>query len=296
MNTTVEMQGARELPDTLLALWQLTKPGVTRLVMVTMAAGACVAPGALEWPLLLLAMFGTALVVGSANALNMYLERDCDALMERTRLRPLPTGRISPELALWFGVGIGLAGLCLLTFLVNPMAGLVAAVALVSYVLIYTPLKRVTPFALYVGAIPGAVPPVIGWASMTGELGTPALMLFAILFAWQLPHFLAISMFRHEDYRRAGLVVYPNTSGMFGTKLHMLLTLVALITVTLLPPLAGMAGTSYLVVAALAGAAFLIWGLMGLRRSAGLRWARSLFFASMPYLVIVFGALVFGAA
>ncbi len=279
-----------------MALLQLTKPSVTRLVLVTTLCGAAAAPGPIDLLLLVTALVGTALVVGAANTLNMYLERDTDALMERTRNRPLPSGRLTPEVALWFGLALSVAGLSLLSFAVNALTGLLAAIALISYVLLYTPLKRVAPIALYVGAIPGAIPPLLGYSALAGELGLEGLLLFGILFVWQLPHFVAIAIFRQAEYERAGLQVLPVRRGLAAAKLEMVVQLVVLLAVSLLPVKFGIGGAAYAVVAALAGLGLLGWGLMGLRASAGVSWARSLFFASMPYLVIVFGAFVLTAS
>ena len=153
---------ARDPVRVLGALLQLTKPGVTRMVLVTTGIGAILAPGRVELRRLALTVLATAAVVAAANALNMYLERDVDARMERTRLRPLPSDRIAPEVALWFGVVLALLGISALTFWINPLSGLLSAAAISIYVLVYTPLKRVTPYALHVGAIPGAIPPLIG--------------------------------------------------------------------------------------------------------------------------------------
>jgi protoheme IX farnesyltransferase len=277
------------------ALWQLTKPGVTRLVVVTMLCGALAAPGPLQLTRLLVTLFGMALVVAGANALNMYLERDVDALMARTRDRPIPSGRLAAESALAFGLLVSVVGLVLLSFLVSPLVSLLSSLALLSYVLVYTPLKRVTPFSLYVGALPGAIPPLIGWAAQAGELSAPAWVMFAILFVWQVPHFLAISIFRRDDYARAGLRVSSSVHGQRATAQAVLVSSVALVAVSLLPVAAGMAGLAYVVVAGAVGACFFGWAVRGLRPEIDRRWARTLFFASMPYLVIIFGALVLSA-
>jgi heme o synthase len=274
-------------------LFELTKPRVLALVMVTMACGALIAPGPREPWTLLLALFGTALVVGSANALNMYLERDTDALMTRTRKRPLPSGRMQPELALKFGLAIGVVGLGLLVYFVNWLCAALTLLALLSYVLAYTPLKRVTPFALHVGAVPGAIPPLIGWASVTGSISFQGFTLFLILFVWQLPHFLAISVFRQTDYERAKLSVMPAVSGLRATKRAIAGYSMLLVAVTLLPLLLNMAGWVYGLVA---GVAFVAYAFRGLRASAREVWSRALFLASMPYLVVVFGALVISAS
>lgn len=277
----------------LKGLLELTKPGVTRLVIVTTACGAFIAPGEASWLPVLVATLGTAVVVAAANVLNMYLERDVDQRMERTRTRPLPSGRVAPEVALWFGVVLALAGITALTFLSNPATGLVASVAFVSYVMLYTPLKRVTPFALHVGAVPGALPPVIGWAAMTGSVNVQALALFGILFVWQLPHFAAITIFRKDEYERAGLQVLAVARGTQSAKRFIVQYSTLMLLVSLVPVAVGLTGLVYLSIASACGAAFLGWGVYGLvRRDAGDRWAKSLFFASMPYLVVLFTALV----
>ncbi len=282
----------RDTQSVAKALLELTKPGVTRMVLVTSAAGALVAPQSLPLGRFVLCLIGTAIVVGAANALNMMLERDVDALMERTRSRPLPSGRLSPQEATIFGVLLAVFGLTFLSFLVAPITGLLAAIALVSYVFVYTPLKRVTPMALHVGAIPGAVPPLLGWTSVTGSLDVQALSLFLLLFVWQLPHFLAITLFRHEEYRRAGLRVYAAELGEVRTRRAIVAYSVLMVAVSLLPAYLGLGSMVYLAVALVVGIPFVLFALVGLTRRASLRWARALFFASLPYLVVVYGALV----
>ncbi len=276
-------------------LLALTKPRVTALVAVTMAAGALIAPGAFVPGAFVIAVLATTLVVGSANALNMFLERDVDGKMQRTRHRPLPAGRMAPRVALGFGVGLGIVGLVLLGTLVNTASMLLAAVALGSYVLVYTPLKRSTSAALYVGAVPGAMPPLIGWAAVTGELNLQAAVVFAILFAWQLPHFGAIALSRVDEYRRAGLQVLPVVVGAERTKHVIIVTAVLTVATTALPVFVGLAGLWYLAAVLSFGVAFVALTLRGLSSSAGVHWARRVFFASMPYLVVVYGALVFAA-
>jgi protoheme IX farnesyltransferase len=292
--TTSTLAGAR-IP-VVLELFELTKPRVLALVMVTMLCGALIAPGPREPWTLALALSGTALVVGSANALNMFLERETDALMTRTRTRPLPSGRMQPELALWFGLGLGLIGLVVLGLWVNLLSAALTLLALSSYVLVYTPLKRVTPFALHVGAVPGAIPPLIGWASVTGSIGLPGLVLFAILFVWQLPHFLAIAVFRQSEYERASLSVLPSVRGLAATKRSIVGYSFMLVSVSFDPVVSGMAGWVYGSIAAAAGLWFLVHALRGLGPNAREAWSRTLFLASMPYLVVVFGALVVSAS
>jgi protoheme IX farnesyltransferase len=277
------------------ALIELGKPGVAGLVMLTMLCGALIAPGRRPLLQLLVAMFGTALVVASANALNMYIERETDALMSRTASRPLPTGRLSPEVALWFALACGLVGLSVLLLFVNPMSAGLSLLALSSYVIAYTPLKRSTGYALHVGAVPGAIPPLIGWASMTGSLAPRALPLFLILLVWQLPHFLAIATFRREEYARAGLVVQPNERGLSATRRSILLYSVLLLVVSWSPLALGMAGLYYAVVATCLGLAFLGFAAFGRGEKTVERWAKLLFLASLPYLVLVYAALVISA-
>jgi heme o synthase len=290
-------------PSPLADLITLTKPRITLMVVVTMLGGIWlarhgghVAPvGALsgaEAARLAAAVAGTALVVGSANALNMYLERCTDRLMARTRNRPLPTGRLSAHLALWFGLALGAVSIPLLTFAVNALTGLLAAVALVSYVVVYTPLKRKTTLSLLIGAVPGAIPPLLGWTAVTGRIESPGLLLFGIMFLWQVPHFLAIATFRRDDYARAGLKVLPVERGDRVTRIHIVAYLVALLGVTFWLVAAGVGGPFYLGASIALGAAFLGMGLWGLRPSAGARWARGLFAVSIVYLVLLFTALM----
>ena len=279
----------------LSALFELGKPSVAGLVMVTMLCGALVAPGPRPLGRLLIAMFGTALVVAAANALNMYIERETDALMRRTANRPLPTGRLAAESALWFALACAIVGLGVLIACVNLASAGLAFLALVSYVLAYTPLKRSTSYALHVGAVPGAIPPLIGWASMTGNLALRAFPLFLILLIWQLPHFLAIATFRREDYARAGLVVQPNSEGLEATRRSILLWSVLLLAVSLTPLAIGMAGLGYGIVALVLGVGFFCYAAFGRGQKTPERWAKTLFLASLPYLVLVYAALVASA-
>lgn len=214
------------------ATFELAKPRVTLTVLLTGLAGAGMAsramPGALDAGLLLRSLGAIALLVAGANALNMLLEQDSDARMSRTRTRPLPTGRLSPDTALWLGMLWALTGLTLLSFTVNPLTGLLGAVALILYVLVYTPLKAVTPWALPVGAIPGAMPPLLGWTSVAGDVSLRGALLFAILFAWQIPHFHAIAIARRDDYERAGFRPLSVARGIPRAALHMVVTSVVL--------------------------------------------------------------------
>jgi protoheme IX farnesyltransferase len=273
----------------------LAKPRVTALVLCTTAGGLYLAPDAVATPLVLLTLLATAMTVGAANTLNCYLERDVDGLMERTRNRPLPAGRLDPRLALAVGLALAVVSVPLLTIFVNPLTGLLGAVALVTYVLVYTPLKLRSPIALLVGAVPGAIPPLMGWTAVTGSLDLPGLALFAVLFLWQVPHFLAIALYRKEDYLIAGLRTLPVVRGDRAARVHLALWALALVPTTLsLVPL-GVAGRLYLIAASLLGAAFIGACLWGLRRDPGRAWARRVFLASIAYLALLFAALMIDA-
>lgn len=279
-----------------VSLLELTKPKVSRLVLVTMAAGALAAPQPVDWSELLVAMLGTLLVVGAANALNMYLERDTDALMERTRTRPLPSGRIGADTALGFGLGLAGAGLGVLLFASAPLVAALAAMALGLYVLVYTPLKRHTPWALPIGAIPGAIPPLLGWVSVTGGVTPRGLVPFLLLFAWQIPHFHAIALFRQDEYRRAGIQVLPVASGQRAALRAIRRATLALLLVSLIPPLAGLTSYAYLGIVAPAGLCLAFWGAAGSSTRDISKWSRQLFWLTLPHLVLVLGTLILTAS
>jgi protoheme IX farnesyltransferase len=279
-------------PSDLIAL---LKPRVTALVIATTAGGLWLAPGMPSVALVFYTLLGTVLLVGAANALNMYLERDSDALMARTRDRPLPAKRMSPEIALWVGVFLAVISLSVLAIRVNLLTGVLGLVAFVSYVLFYTPLKQKSHAALLIGAVPGAMPPLMGWTAATGTLKLPedfpGLTLFAILFLWQIPHFLAIALFRKDDYEKAGIQIMPITKGEEATKHMIVRYLAGLVAVSFYPVSFGMAGRGYLATAAALGAVFFIWGCLGFRKEAGNAWAKGFFLASIVYLPLLLGAL-----
>jgi protoheme IX farnesyltransferase len=277
------------------ALWELCKPKVTRLVLVTTFLGTVAAPGSVEWSTALAALGGTALVVAGANALNMLLEKDSDALMTRTRTRPLPTGRLSADAALLFGVLVSLLGLGVLAAWTTALAVGIAALALLSYVLVYTPFKRISSLSLLIGAVPGALPPAIGYAALTGTLDGLGLWLFLILFVWQVPHFLAISIFRRDEYSRAGLRVLPMECGVQFARVTAVGMSLALLLTSLMPTLLGIASLAYGVIALLSGLVFVGMAIRNLGRTSTDGSARALFFASMPHLVVLLGTLAFGA-
>lgn len=271
----------------------LVKPRITLLTIITAAAGIHLAPGTADWRLILIACLGIALLVGGANALNMFLERDSDLLMKRTENRPLPGKRLSPDFVLGFGsVLIGIS-IPLLTYYVNPLTGALGALSLISYVLFYTPLKRRSAAALWVGAIPGAMPPLLGWTAVTGSIGLPALILFAIIFFWQIPHFLAIGLFRKEEYARAGIRIYTLEASDRDILFQIVMNSVALVAVSLLLIPLHVTGLPYLVAALVLGGIFLGYGLLGFRRGINEEWARRLFLISLLYLTLLFLVIFF---
>lgn len=292
--TTVSVP-ARPAPQSALAtlrdLVLLAKPRLSGLVVLTSAGGLALAPGEIGPARAVLTVLGTAAVVGAANALNNYLERDVDALMRRTRDRPLPSGRVDPFVALALGLLVPAFALPLLGLVANPLTALLAFVALVVYVLVYTPMKRRSTLALFVGAVPGAIPPLMGWTAVTGRIDAGGLALFALLFAWQLPHFLAISIYLAEDYARGGLKVFALVHGERTTRTWIAATSALLVPVSLaLVPL-GLAGRATGAVAAVAGAALVLYALRGLGGTGG-RWARNLFLGTLVYLTVLFVALL----
>jgi protoheme IX farnesyltransferase len=283
---------ARPLAQQLRALVELAKPRISTMVIVTFAGGLWLAPAAPgELWRRSLALLGTVLIVAAANALNMYLERDIDGRMERTRRRPLVEGRLSPEMAVGFGTVTACAALPLLLVGANPLTALLGFVAFVSYVWAYTPMKRVSGAALFVGAVPGAMPPLMGWTTATGRLDAPGLALFAILFIWQLPHFLAIALNRADDYAHAGFRVLPLSVGVRATRWHIIGWTAALVATSLLPVRFAVAGRFYLVAALLLGGWFLGRALIGFQATAPRPWARKVFLVSLIYLTGLFGAL-----
>jgi protoheme IX farnesyltransferase len=264
---------------------ELTKPRITLMVMLTALVGFVMASGSpLPTTALLAALAGTGLVAGGASALNMLLERETDALMLRTRGRPLPSGRLRPSDALVFGLVLTGVGLLELAWLSGPLAASVALLTWASYLFWYTPLKTRTSLSTLVGAFPGALPPVIGWAAARGSLDGGAFVLFAILFLWQIPHFLAIAWIYREDYERGGLPMLPvlDPEGRL-TGRQAVANSLGLLLVSLTPAAAGLAGHVYLVGAVLLGVALTSVALRAaLARTKAA--ARDLFFASILYL------------
>jgi protoheme IX farnesyltransferase len=270
----------------------MTKPEVNLLVAITTAAAFALgtAPRApFPWTLFLATLLGTLLVASGAAALNQWMERRFDVRMHRTARRPIAAGRIDPPLALAFGALLALAGEALLLFVVGRLPALLAAATLLGYLFLYTPSKRRTSLCTAIGAIPGAVPPLIGWAAARGQLGPEAWVLYAILYLWQFPHFMAIAWMYRDDYDRAGYVVLPRGERRDRcVALQTLLPLLALVVVSLLPAVPGRGGVFYVLGALVLGLGFLARGArFALRRTAPA--ARALLSASILHLPILFG-------
>ena len=276
------------------AFLELTKPRIVALVLVTVAAGFAAAPaGASGAPMALVhTLVGAALVAAGTNALNQVLERDVDALMKRTARRPLPSGRLDPNEAAWFAWGAGLVGIVYLAALVNPTTALLAAATLGIYVLVYTPLKRRTSVSTLVGAVPGALPVLGGWAAAGGALDARGWVLFWILFLWQLPHFLALSWLYRDDYARGGLrmlsVEDPDGRATFR---QATLYALALVPASLAPAVFGMTGRAYFVIA-LALSALYVAASLAAAKTPSVRAARRLFLTSLVYLPVLLGLLI----
>lgn len=267
---------------------ELTKPRVVFMVALTTLAGFYLgSPGAPELGRMIVAVLGTALAAGGTLALNQYMERDLDARMQRTRTRPLPSGRIGPAGSFVFGTLLLVGGLGLLALGAGPASVLVTAGTAASYLLVYTPLKRRTSLCSLIGAVPGALPPVTGWVAARGEAGVGAWILFSILFLWQLPHSLAIAKLYAEDYARAGFRLLPivDPEG-HSTERQIVNNCAALLAVALMPTLVGLAGPVYFVAALVLGSGFLASGLL-LARSGSPRDARHVLAASFVYLPLL---------
>ena len=281
------------------AFWELTKPRVTMMALLTTAVGFLMGSTIYTDPATLIpTLIGAWLVGSGANALNQWAEHDADALMERTKIRPLPTGRLQPWQACTFAVTMAITGLACLWLFVNALATWCALTTLVIYVNVYTPMKRLSPLCTLIGAVPGALPPIIGWAAASGSLSLEAWVLCAILFLWQLPHFLAIAWVHRDDYRRAGFrmlsVVDPTGQ---STARQMVVYGLALLVTSLFPAVLGAAGLLY-VLAALSLGSWLLWtawqAVSPLTHAVkgSDRGAQRLFLASVGYLPLVLGIMV----
>ena len=292
--TTTEIPHANAEPGILADLLDLTKARLNLLVLITTFVGYWMgSSGAINWLRLACAMLGTALTAGAAAALNQLWERKVDALMTRTADRPLPSGRMKGSVALALGFALGTAGTALLWFAVNPLSALLALGTLVIYVLLYTPMKRRTALCTLVGAVSGAIPPVVGWAAANPHLTLGAWVLFAVLFTWQMPHFLAIAWMYRDQYRGAGLVMLKSDDETgFATAATSFVFTLLLTAATLVPFNVGPANGTYLGGALIINSLFFLAALHFFAdRSRPV--ARRLFFASIIYLPLILGLMVF---
>jgi protoheme IX farnesyltransferase len=298
----VPLEASPDVPEIGLTsdLLTLTKARLSLLVVITTFVGFCMASGArLDWVLLFHATFGTTLAAAAAAVLNQYLESDVDRLMERTRYRPLPAGRIRPAGALWLGVVLAIGGIGWLWLTANRLSAALAALTVVIYLFAYTPLKRRTSWCTIVGAVSGAIPPVIGWTAAQGvdpTIGWVAWVLFGILFTWQMPHFLAIAWIYRDEYAQAGfrMLERGDRTGAATARTSILFTL-ALCVLTIIPFSIGMNTAIYLVCAVIFDCVILVFAvqfLLDRSRST----ARRLFFASILFLPLLLGAMVFTKA
>lgn len=292
--TSVTVKSTAQFGFRLRDFLELAKPEVTSLIVLSTLAGFYLGTrGQLDFSLLLHTLLGTALVAGGTGALNQFVERGTDARMRRTAQRPLPAGRIHPVMGLAYGSGLAAAGTAYLLLLVNPLASLLALLTLASYLLLYTPLKKRTHLCTLVGAFPGAMPPLIGWAAAQNQLTLEAWVLYGILFLWQFPHFFAIAWLYRDDYARGGIIMLPAVDPSGRATFQQIVAYSALLLpMSVLPSLLGLAGTLYLWSAVLLGLSFLavsVWGSL----SRTTRRARYLLHASVLYLPALFGLLMF---
>jgi len=274
--------------------YELTKPRMNFLILVTTLVGFYLASAKAPstWLLLFHTLFGTALTAASAAVLNQWLERRYDALMPRTSQRPLPAGRIAPVEALFFGAALGSVGVGHLLAFVNPLTAGLGLFTLLSYLLVYTPMKRYSTLNTIIGAVPGAIPPMMGFTAVENAISPGAWVLFGVLFLWQMPHFLAIASLYREDYRLGGFKMLPviDPSLTVTCRMVVLYTL-TLIPITLLARPAGVSGAGYVIAAIILGLGFLWYGVKFYRTHQRTD-ARKLFFASIIYLPLLLGAMM----
>ncbi|MEW5975270.1 MAG: heme o synthase [Acidobacteriota bacterium] len=280
-------------PSRLLDYISLTKPEVTFLVLIATALGCVMGSrGAVDLILMLNAVFGTALLAAGTATLNHYLEREHDGKMRRTAGRPLPAGRLTAPQVFWFGILLSLGGVVYLIWSVNLLTSLIGALTLLSYLLVYTPLKRKTTLCTLIGAFPGAAPVLMGWSAVREGLSLEAWVLYSILFVWQFPHFLAIAWMYREDYARAGMLMLPRNDGNGRlTFRQILLFAFVLVPLSLLPVLLKMTGLIYLIAALVLGSIFFFYAY----RAAVLRTklqAKVLLHASVLYLPLMYAVMV----
>jgi protoheme IX farnesyltransferase len=279
---------ARVLTSKTVDLVALVKPRIMVMALLTAAGAMSLAPGTMSAVTALWLLAGTGLIVGSANTLNMWLERDIDCLMSRTKNRPLPQQRLAPTTALAFGALQGAAALPALA-----VAGVIPAalglLALILYVGAYTPMKQRSHWAVWVGSVPGAMPALMGWTAATGRIDLPGLAVFAVLFIWQVPHTHAISIYRQREYDAAGLKTLPGTHGVAHARREILAFLVVQVAISFAPAALGVAGIPYVITAAVLGIMVLVQAFAG---NGSPKWARNVFMTSIVYMPILFAVMV----
>lgn len=270
----------------------LLKPRVMSLVIFTGVVGLVLAPGQISIVQGVLAVLFIALGAGASGAVNMWYDRDIDGQMDRTRDRPLPAGRLAPYHALWLGTVLSIISVVGMGLLVNAMAAMLLAITIAFYIFIYTIwLKRRTPQNIVIGGASGALPPMIGWAAVTGDVALGSIILFAIIFMWTPPHFWALSLYRSGDYEIAGIPMMPIVSGVRETKKQMLIYTALLIPVTVMPAVIGMSSIAAGIASALLGLWFM-WHAVAVWRSEDLAVARRMFRFSILYLFLIFVVLL----
>lgn len=277
-------------------LFELTKPRLGLLVIATIVCGVLMSAQMIDFFYLIFALFLAALIVASATTLNCYIEKDIDAKMERTKNRALPSGRIPANFALWQGIALIGLSIPLTIYFVNMATAILGLAAFLIYLFWYTPMKQKSPLALYIGAIPGAIPPVMGRTIVVGHMDSLAWILFAILFIWQIPHFMAISIYHKKDYENGGIIVYPHVWSKRILDIAIIVLTIILILCTLLPFYLGLLSQAYYYAALIIGIVFILISFGGLFFESKEKyelWARRYFFASIIYLPLLMAAMIF---
>jgi protoheme IX farnesyltransferase len=292
-NGTITLDRSARSSTRLRDFWDLTKPRMNVVVVVTTLAGYCLtAPEPVKWTLLMVTLVGTALAAAGASVLNQLIERDFDAMMARTADRPLPARRISPSEACLFGLVLAIGGIAMLVIDVNILTASLGVLTLVTYLFVYTPAKRYTTLCTLLGAVPGAIPVMMGCTAATGRITAIALDLSLILFMWQIPHFLAIAILYRDDYAKGGFHILPVADRRLDvTGRQIILYCLALIPLTVFPVVLATAGWAYLSVAMALNAIF-TWCGLALARSRSRQYARQLFWVSLGYILCLLPLMV----
>ena len=273
--------------------YEMCKPRVVMLMILTSLVGMFLAvPGMVPLDVLIYGNLGIALVAGSGAVVNHLIDYKVDSVMKRTHNRPIPQGRVDPKQAAMFAAAIGIAGMLILLFLVNPLSAWLTLASFIGYAFIYTGyLKRATPQNIVIGGLSGAMPPLLGWAAVTGTIEPGALILVLIIFAWTPPHFWALAIHRKDEYAKTGIPMLPVTHGEHITKIHIILYTVLMFLITLLPYLTGMSGPLYLLAAVVLGLGFLVWSLLLMFKPKA-STAMDTFRYSIVYLMVLFVVLL----